>query len=108
MRLAYLIGGVERGVGWLMRELSEGISDAPDLHLVQSAHHVVETVALVWRPGAEMLRLAMNKLQLSARAYDRILKVARTIAELDGKEAIRAEHVAEAIQYRTLDWNLWR
>jgi magnesium chelatase family protein len=58
--------------------------------------------------GQDMLRLAMTELQLSARAYDRILKVARTIADLAGSGAIRPEHVGEAIQYRTLDRNLWR
>lgn len=58
--------------------------------------------------GQEMLRLAMTELQLSARAYDRILKVARTIADLADAASIQPEHVAEAIQYRTLDRTLWR
>ncbi|MBX6324939.1 MAG: YifB family Mg chelatase-like AAA ATPase [Chthoniobacterales bacterium] len=55
----------------------------------------------------ELIRVAMSELNLSARAYDRILKVARTIADLDGAGAIAPEHVSEAIQYRTFDRALW-
>jgi magnesium chelatase family protein len=57
--------------------------------------------------GQELIRVAMSELNLSARAYDRILKVSRTIADLDGKIDISPEHVSEAIQYRTFDRTLW-
>ena len=55
----------------------------------------------------DMLRMAMEKLKLSARAYGRILKVARTIADLDGKEKVEMRHVGEAVGYRNLDRGDW-
>jgi len=53
--------------------------------------------------GRKLIEMAMKELHLSARAYYKILKIARTIADLTGCEQIQAEHIAEAIQYRNLD-----
>jgi magnesium chelatase family protein len=57
--------------------------------------------------ASDMLKMAMTELNFSARAYNRIIKVARTIADIADTEAITAEHIAEAIQYRSLDRNMW-
>lgn len=61
----------------------------------------------VSQEGQALLRAAMDRLSISARAYNRILKVARTIADLDQSKPIEVQHLAEAIQYRSINWDQW-
>jgi magnesium chelatase family protein len=67
----------------------------------------LEKYCIMDKESEELLKLAILELGISARAYDKILKVSRTIADLDGKETIEAHHISEAISYRSLDRNLW-
>lgn len=91
------------------REIQEKrFIDHPDLHCnAQMGSKMVRQVCKISEAGQALLKKAMEKLGLSARAYDRILKVARTIADLAGTEDIQIEHLAEAIQFRSLDREGW-
>jgi magnesium chelatase family protein len=69
--------------------------------------NMVKEICYVDDAGRGLLKAAMERIGLSARAYDRILKVSRTVADLSGSKEIKAEHLAEAIQYRSLDRDGW-
>jgi magnesium chelatase family protein len=71
------------------------------------APQMVKEICQINEAGKTLLKTAMEKLRLSARAYDRILKVSRTIADLSGSDDIKVEHLAEAIQFRSLDREGW-
>jgi len=82
--------------------------DKPDLHAnAQMTPQMVRDICKITESGQNLLKKAMEKLGLSARAYDRILKVSRTIADLAGSEDIKMEHLAEAIHFRSLDREGW-
>ena len=73
----------------------------------QMSSKQLKEICAITPAGQSLLKTAMEKLNLSARAYDRILKVSRTIADLAASDDIRPEHLAEAIQYRSLDREGW-
>ncbi|MEM1217044.1 MAG: YifB family Mg chelatase-like AAA ATPase, partial [Bacteroidota bacterium] len=73
----------------------------------QMPSRMVREVCQIDKAGSVLIKKAMERLQLSARAYDRILKVARTVADLSGSENIKIEHLAEAIHFRSLDREGW-
>ena len=74
---------------------------------VQMTERMLHEFAEPDAQSLDMLRMAMERLKLSARAYSRILKVARTIAELEGCEKVQSQHIAEAVVYRNLNRGDW-
>ncbi len=83
-------------------------ADEPGIHCnAQMTPRLLQKYAQPDERGRVMLQSAMDRLNLSARAYDRILKVSRTIADLDGSDTIQSAHIAEAIGYRSLDRENW-
>ena len=111
-----------------LASLNEGASSAGMAERVEAARHIqsarfqgtriytnarmksrqIKQYCQIDGESASLLEKAMNRFGLSARAHARILKISRTIADLEDTPAIRAHHVAEAIQYRTLDRKAWR
>ncbi|MDO8365742.1 MAG: ATP-binding protein [Saprospiraceae bacterium] len=87
---------------------AERFKDLKDVYSnAQMSNRMVKEVCQLQPQGLQLLKTAMERLQLSARAYDRILKVARTAADLAGSADIRIEDLAEAIHYRSLDREGW-
>jgi len=87
---------------------TQRFGNRPDLHAnAQMSPQMVRDICKINTAGQTLLKKAMEKLGLSARAYDRILKVSRTIADLAGSEEIKLEHLAEAIHFRSLDREGW-
>jgi len=87
---------------------SERFKDKDEIHCnAQMSSKQIREHCEIDQAGKALLKKAMEKLGLSARAYDRILKVSRTIADLEGTEDIQSYHLAEAIQYRSLDRSGW-
>lgn len=91
------------------RQIQENrFKNCPGIHCnAQMTEKMLQEFARLDDETLETLKIAMHRLSLSARAYSRILKVARTIADLAGSENIQREHVAEAISYRSLDRGDW-
>lgn len=87
---------------------TERFGNRPELHAnAQMSPQMVRDICKINAAGQTLLKKAMEKLGLSARAYDRILKVSRTIADLAGSDEIKLEHLAEAIHFRSLDREGW-
>ena len=91
------------------RQIQEArYADIPGIYCnAQMNSKLLHQYAVPDASGLSILKTAMQRLCLSARAYDRILKVSRTIADLDASERIEVRHLAEAIQYRSLDRENW-
>ena len=90
-----------------MVERTRAIQRARGFYNAQLPTRHIRKLCMLDEAGERTLEMAVRKMGLSARAHDRILKVARTIADLDRAERVAAKHLAEAVQYRSLDRNYW-
>lgn len=90
------------------REIQERrYQNLPISYNAQMGAKEIERFCALEESSLRLIKMAMEKLSLSARAYDRILKVSRTIADLENQEKILTHHISEAIQYRSLDRDFW-
>jgi magnesium chelatase family protein len=88
-------------------ERTRAIQQARGFYNSQIPARVLRKLCELDDAGERTLEMAVRRMGLSARAHDRLLKVSRTIADLGGSAAVTAKHVAEAVQYRSLDRNYW-
>jgi len=102
-----------RGDGTGSDEMRERVAAARELqrrrgfYNAHIPHRKLRELSALDEAGERTLEMAVRRMGLSARAHDRILKVARTIADLGGSDSVSAKHVAEAVQYRSLDRDYW-
>jgi magnesium chelatase family protein len=89
------------------RQIERYRADKKTYSNAQMVPKMIRKYCAITPDGEKLLENAITRLGLSARAHDRILKVARTIADLDASEGIEPRHLSEAIQYRTLDRSYW-
>lgn len=88
-------------------EAARGVQHQRGFYNARIPSRLLRKLCALDEAGERTLEMAVRRMGLSARAHDRILKVARTIADLDHQEAVLAKHLAEAVQYRSLDRNYW-
>ena len=107
-RIGEASAGIRDRVIEARKKQEERYANRDEIHCnAQMDSKLLKEICAIDEAGQALLRTAMDRLKLSARAYDRILKVARTIADLTGSENVLSEHLAEAIQYRSLDRENW-
>jgi magnesium chelatase family protein len=99
---------VRRRVVMARRIQAERFRDLPGLHCnAMMSSRLIRQHCRLDSAGQQLLKQVMERLDLSARAYDRILKVSRTIADLEGSERVQNAHLSEAINYRSMDRSNW-